>query len=67
LGRLNQIIESIKAESSGVQAKLLVARVGLKIGVNLARIDEDTSDNPELESKLLKATREILHKDIAYP
>lgn len=67
MGRLNQIIESIKAESSGVQAKLLVARVGLKIGVNLARIDEDTSDNPELESKLLKATREILHKDIAYP
>jgi hypothetical protein len=62
---LKRIIEVIEAESSGVQAKLLVARVGLKIGVSLARINENTPDNPDLENRILKAAREILHKDIS--
>ena len=66
MGNLNQIVEAIKAESSGIQAKLLVARVGLKVGVSLAGVDENTPDNPELATRLLRAAQEILHKDIAH-
>ncbi len=66
MGNLKRILEAIKAESSGVQAKLLVARVGLKVGVSLARVDENTPDNPVLGARLLKAAQEILHREIAY-
>jgi len=66
MGNLKRILDAIKAESSGVQAKLLVARVGLKVGVSLARVDENTPDNPELGTRLLKAAQEILHRDVAY-
>ena len=66
MGNLNRIIAAIKAESSGVQAKLLVARIGLKTGVSLVGINESTPNNPELETRLLEAAHEILHKEIAY-
>ena len=64
MGNLKRIVESIKAESSGVQANLLVARVGLKIGVSLKNIDENTPDNPELETRILNAAETILQKEL---
>ncbi len=66
MGNLNRIIEAIKAESSGVQAKLLVARIGLKTGVSLVGINENTPNNLELETRLLRAAQEILHRELAY-
>ena len=64
MGNLKRIVDSIKAESSGVQANLLVARVGLKIGVSLKNIDENTPDNPELETRILNAAETILQKEL---
>ncbi|RMH70100.1 MAG: hypothetical protein D6675_10440 [Gemmatimonadetes bacterium] len=64
MGRLKKIIDAIAAESKGAQAKLIVARVGLKAGVNLSKIDESTPDDPVLEEKLLKAAHAILGKPI---
>ena len=66
MGNLNRIIAAIKAESSGVQAKLLVARIGLKTGVSLVGINENTPNNPALETRLLEAAQAILHKEITY-
>ncbi len=64
MGRLKRIIDAIRAESGGVQAKLLVARVGLKAGINISEINESTPDDREIEAKLLEAARNILGKDI---
>ncbi len=58
MGNLHQIVEAIRAESSGVQARLLVARVGLKARVNLVKVTPATPNNPELEARLLKIAQE---------
>ncbi len=64
MSRLKTIVDAIVAESSGVQARLLVARIGLKAGVNLSRITPGTPDNPELERKILQAARQVLGRDL---
>ncbi len=64
MSRLKTIVDAIVAESSGVQARLLVARIGLKAGVNLSRITPSTPDNPELERKILQAARQVLGRDL---
>jgi len=63
VGNLCRIVDCIRAESSGIHAKLLVARVGLKVGVSLTGIDESTPNNPELEGRLIEAARTVLHRD----
>ncbi|MEM7183641.1 MAG: hypothetical protein AAF518_22225 [Spirochaetota bacterium] len=64
MGRLKKLVDAISEESGGVQGRLLIARIGLRAGVNLAKITENTPDNPTLETKLHKAIKQILGKDI---
>ena len=64
MGNLHQIVEAIKSESNGVQARLLVARVGLKAGVNLSTITPTTPNNPALEARLIKIANEVLGKEL---
>ncbi|RME91776.1 MAG: hypothetical protein D6767_04510 [Candidatus Hydrogenedentota bacterium] len=64
MGRLKKIVKAIESESSGVQGRLLLARVGLKAGVNLSKITENTPDNPEIEKRILAAARVVLRKEI---
>ena len=64
MGNLYRIVDTIRAESSGIHAKLLVARVGLKVGVSLAGIDETTPNNPALEGRLIAAAGALLHKEL---
>ena len=65
MSNLHRIVEAIKSESSGVQARLLVARVGLKAGVNLTKVTATTPNNPALEARLLKIAQEVLGKELA--
>jgi hypothetical protein len=65
MGRLKKIVDYIQSSSSGAQAKLQIARVGLRSGMNLSLISENTPDNPEVEKKLLRSTKEVLGIDIA--
>ena len=64
MGNLCRRVDCIRAESSGIHAKLLVARVGLKVGISLAGIDESTPNNPALEGRLIEAARAVLQKDL---
>lgn len=65
MGRLKKIVDAIQNSSSGVQGKLQLARVGLKTGMNLSLVNDNTPDNIELEKKLIKAAREVLGIDIS--
>jgi hypothetical protein len=64
MSRLKKIVDYIQCSSSGAQAKLQIARVGLKSGMNLSLINENTPDNPEVEKKLLRSAKEVLGIDI---
>ncbi|MEQ8353135.1 MAG: hypothetical protein RH862_16780 [Leptospiraceae bacterium] len=64
MSRLKNIVDAIVAESSGVQARLLVARIGLKAGVNLSRITPNTPENPELEKRILQAAHQVLGREL---
>ena len=64
MGNLCRIVDTIRAESSGIHAKLLVARVGLKVGFSLSGITESTPNNPALEGRLIEAACAVLQKDI---
>ena len=65
MGRLKMLVDAVSEESGGVQGRLLVARIGLKAGVNLTKITAKTPDNPTLEAKLHKAIKQILGKEIS--
>lgn len=65
MSKLKKILEEIQQHSGkGVQSKLALARIGLKAGINITQIDESTPSNPELEERLIKASKEILNIDI---
>ena len=67
MSNLKTIVDAILKESNGLQAKLLLARVGLKAGVNLSRVGEDFPDNPQLEARVRQAAREVLGRDLLIP
>ena len=60
MSKLKDILEAIGGHSSGVQRKLLLARVGLKAGIDLTKINDETPNNPELENRLINIANEIL-------
>ncbi len=64
MGMLWNIVSALKKESSGTQGKLLIARVGLKAGINLAQVTEKTEDNPVLAERILKSAKEVLGKEL---
>ncbi|MCB1190552.1 MAG: hypothetical protein KDK90_08975 [Leptospiraceae bacterium] len=65
MSRLRDIINEIQAHSGkGVQAKLILARIGLKTGINISQTADLSYSDPELEEKLIKAAKEVLKIDI---
>ncbi len=64
MSKIKQIIGIILSESSGLDAKLKLTRIGLKAGINLSNYTEGSPEDPEKIEKLLKSAKEVLGKEI---
>lgn len=60
-GRLKAIVDVVKARS--VFKNLAVALLSFKIGQDVDSFTDATSDDPELESKLIEEAKKILKTD----
>ncbi|RME91790.1 MAG: hypothetical protein D6767_04495 [Candidatus Hydrogenedentota bacterium] len=65
MNRIKQLIEAeIAKEHGGLIAKVMLSRVGIRAGINISKIDENTPYDPELAKKLLNAASQILNRPI---
>lgn len=64
MGKLKRILDKMIELEQVAFPKLLLSRIGLKAGISVNTITENSPDNPELEKKLLKAIKEVTGKEI---
>ncbi|RME77871.1 MAG: hypothetical protein D6785_12345 [Planctomycetota bacterium] len=57
-GRLKKLVDFVKANSTFTN--LTLARISLKVGMDINEITASTPDDPELEKKLIQAIKEVM-------
>lgn len=68
MNRIKILIENeIAKDHGGLIAKIMLSRVGIRAGINITSITEDTPFDPEKAQALLTAAEQILNRPIESP